>query len=58
MLKFTRMPSKVKKSGLRTYKTTRSVPEYHLVDKDGKTVVKGSAGSSAIFRKIEEMKGS
>ena len=33
------LPDNVEKSSLREYKTTKSVPEYHLVDAEGNTVV-------------------
>ena len=49
------LPDDVKKSKLREYKTTTSVPEYHLVDANGKTVVPGTSGSSAAFAKIAEL---
>jgi len=49
------LPGKVKKSGLRDYKTTKAVPEYHLIDKDGNTVVAGTSGSSVAFKKIAEI---
>ncbi len=50
------LPEKVKASGLRKkFKTTRSVPEYHLIDKNGATVVAGTSNSSPIFLKIKEL---
>ena len=49
---FTVLPERVKRSKLRTYKTTRSVPEYHLVAADGTSVAKGS---SNIFKKIASL---
>jgi hypothetical protein len=51
------LPDKVDRSEMRDYKTTTGVPEYHLVDADGETIVKGSAGSAAAFAKIEELTG-
>lgn len=49
------LPDKKERSGLDVYKTTNGVPEYHLVDAEGNTVVAGSAGSSAAFTKIDEV---
>ena len=49
------MPDKVERSGLRAYKTTTSVPEYHLVDGEGNTIVKGSPSGTACFAKIDEL---
>lgn len=49
------LPDKVDRSKLRDYKTTTSVPEYHLVDADGNTVVAGSPGGDGCFAKIDEV---
>ena len=49
------LPDDVKKSGLKDYKTTKSVPEYHLVDSEGKTIVEGSSSGTAAFKKIDEL---
>ena len=49
------LPDDVEKSGLKAYKTTNSVPEYHLVDSEGKTIVAGSASGQAAFAKIAEL---
>ena len=50
------LPDDVKASGLRdAYKTTNSVPEYHLVDGEGNTIVAGSPSSAAAFAKIAEL---
>ncbi len=46
------LPSKVKKSGMRDYKTNNLVPEYHLIDGDGNTIAQGSKQS---FAKIAEL---
>lgn len=46
------LPDKVEKSSMRDYKTTNSVPEYHLVDAEGKTIANGSG---ACFAKIDEI---
>lgn len=51
------MPDKVERSGLRTYKTTNGVPEYHLVDAEGNTVVAGTHDGTAAFSKIKELAG-
>jgi len=50
------LPERVKKSKLRQFKTTRAVPEYHLIDSEGNTVVKGTSGSYGAFDKIKELK--
>lgn len=49
------MPDKVDRSGLNDYKTTNAVPEYHLIDGDGNTIVKGSSSGAAAFAKIDEI---
>lgn len=49
------MPDKVDRSGLRDYKTTNAVPEYHLVDGEGNTIVKGTSSGAAAFAKIDEL---
>lgn len=49
------MKDKMERSGLDKYKTTNGVPEYHLIDGDGNTVVAGSAGSGAAMQKIAEI---
>ena len=49
------LPDDAEKSGLKEYKTTNSVPEYHLVDAEGNTIVAGSAGNAAAFQKIKEI---
>ncbi len=50
------LPEDVKKTGFKkAYKTTNSVPEYHLVNSAGETVVAGSSGSSRVFAKIKEI---
>ena len=50
------LPKNVKRSGLReAYKTTNSVPEYHLVDSNGKTIVAGTPSGEAAFAKIAEL---
>jgi len=46
------LPERVKKSGLREYKSTKYVPEYHLVDAEGKTIANGQA---QVFAKIAEL---
>jgi hypothetical protein len=49
------LPDKVDRSEMRDYKTTGFVPEYHLIDADGKTVVAGASNSAGAFAKIAEM---
>ncbi len=49
------MKDKTEASGLGVYKTTKSVPEYHLIDGDGKTIVAGSSSSTKAFAKIAEL---
>lgn len=49
------MPDNVERSTMRDYKTTNGVPEYHLVDGDGNTVVAGSSSGAAAFAKIDEV---
>jgi len=50
------MPDDVKKSDLSQYHKTGGVPCYVLVDGEGEIVVKGSAGATASFAKIKELK--
>lgn len=49
------LPDKVEKSSMRDYKTTNAVPEYHLVDANGETVVAGTSSGAAAFAKIDEI---
>ncbi|GHC57111.1 hypothetical protein [Roseibacillus persicicus] len=49
------LPEDAEKSGLSAYKTTNSVPEYHLIDGDGNTVVAGTHVGDAAFAKIKEI---
>lgn len=49
------MPDKVERSTLNAYRTTNSVPEYHLVDGDGNTIVAGSPSGAEAFTKIDEL---
>ncbi len=46
---------KMERSGLDAYKTTNGVPEYHLIDGEGNTIVEGSPGPTASFAKIAEI---
>lgn len=49
------MPEKVERCGMDAYRSTGAVPEYHLIDGNGKTVVKGSSSGAAAFAKIAEV---
>lgn len=46
------LPDKVKRSGLKPFHTSGSVPFYCLIDGDGKTL---ATGSGAAFAKAEEL---
>ena len=48
-------PAMVDQSTMKTYKTTRSVPEYHLIDSDGNTIVAGTHVGDAAFAKLAEL---
>lgn len=50
------LPDKVERTKLRdNFKTTSGVPEYHLVDADGNTVVAGTSNGAPAFAKINEL---
>ncbi len=49
------MNDKIEASGLEPYIVTESVPEYHLIDKNGNTIVDGSPDSAEAFAKIAEL---
>ncbi len=49
---FTILPKDVAKSKLNEFKKTRFVPEYNLIDKDGKILASGAA---ACFTKIKAL---
>ena len=49
------LPDDVEKSGLKQFHTTGAVPCYVMLDKDGEVVIKGSAGSTGVFKKAAEL---
>lgn len=49
------LPDDVEKSGLRDYKKTKYVPEYVLLNGEGKIVVAGNSNGTAAFSKIDEL---
>ena len=49
------LPDDVEKSGLKVFHTTGAVPCYVMLDANGEVVIKGSAGSNAIFKKAAEL---
>lgn len=49
---FTILPKNVKKSKLNDYKKTQFVPEYNLIDKDGKIL---ASGPDACFKMIKKL---
>ena len=49
------LPDKVERSGMEDYKTNDSVPEYHLIDAEGNTIVKGDPLGADAFAKIDEL---
>jgi hypothetical protein len=46
------LPGDVKKSGMRDYKKTNFVPEYALIDKNGKQI---ASGGGVVFEKAVEL---
>ncbi len=47
------LDGKIKRSGLNDYRMTKYIPEYHLIDAQGKTVAQGA---TACFMKLETLK--
>ena len=49
------LSDKAERSGLEAYRTIDLVPEYHLIDSEGNTIVESAPFGDAFFAKIEEL---